>query len=155
MANHANKQSRAYSYFIITVAIIVLLGLGLYFVLTQDTISTSGGIFSKSIKNETITAENYKEIMDKIEGKLEQDEDYYYLSYACFYYVMQDGFANILTLENNEGVMYQRIYGKTVKQLINEGKQLMKDNNVTIESYKENLKNFNGSINEYNNSIAE
>lgn len=39
--------------------------------------------------------------------------------------------------------MYANIYGKTVQQLIDEGKQLMEENNVTIEQMKEQLKNSN------------
>ena len=48
---------------------------------------------------------------------------------------MMEGFDNWFVI--------QKIYGKTVKQLIDEGKQLMQDNNITVDQYKKQLKNGN------------
>lgn len=143
MANHAAKKSNTLLYVIILIIVIVLLGLGIYFVLDHESINTNGGIFSKSIKEETITEENYQEMMDKIEEEMKDDEELYYLSYSMMYYMIQDGVSSAFTNPDDENAMYVNIYGKTVQELIDEGKQLMKDNGVTIEEYKQGLENLN------------
>lgn len=101
---------------------------------------TNGEIFSKSVKSETITAENYEEISDKIAEELKDDEELYYMSYSVMYYIARDGLSAAFSNTNDESAMYVNIYGKTVQQLIDEGKQLMKDNNMTIEKFKEQMK---------------
>ena len=73
MANHAERKSNLLIYVIVFIVIALLL-LGVYFLLNRDSIDTNGGIFSKSIKEETITAENYEEIMNKVKDKMEDDE---------------------------------------------------------------------------------
>lgn len=94
-----------------------------------------------SFKNTIITAENYEEVSNQLADKLEEDEVYYCM-YAMFYYMAQDGFSNLFALAEDENLMYQNIYNKTVKQLINEGISLMKENNITWEEYKSSLENF-------------
>lgn len=144
MANHATKKKSTAVYVILTIIVIAILGVALYFILNQDTNSTSGGIFGKNIKNETITAENYEEMMDRISQEFdENDEDIYYLSYSMMYYMMRDGMSSALSGNEDESAMYSNIYGKTIQQLIDEGKQLMEENDITLEQYKENLKNTN------------
>lgn len=44
-----------------------------------------------------------------------------------------------LSGSEDESAMYASIYGKTVQQLIDEGKQLMEENNITLDQYKQNL----------------
>ena len=126
------KKSKAFLYVIIAVIIIAVVGTGAYFIKN-----------SKNIKNETITAENYEEIMDRIEKELKNEDDKYYLSYSVMYYIMKDGISSVFSGNENAStsLMYTNIYGKTIKQLIDEGKQLMKDNNVTLDEYKSQLQN--------------
>lgn len=38
---------------------------------------------------------------------------------------------------------YKSLFGKTIRELIEEGKKLMKDNNITLEQYKEQLNSLN------------
>lgn len=90
-------------------------------------------------KTKTITAENYDEIMDEVGEKMKDDDNLYYASYSILYYITQDGMAQAFNGDYNEQEMYKRIYGKNIKKLIEEGKQLMKDNNVTLEEYKKSL----------------
>lgn len=145
MANHAERKSNLLIYVIVFIVIALLL-LGAYFLLNRDSIDTNGGIFSKSIKEETITAENYEEIMNKVKDKMEDDEELYYLSYSIMYHMVQDGIPSATTLDSDKSAMYFNIYGKTVKQLIDEGKKLMKDNKVTLEEYKQGLKQLGNTI---------
>lgn len=146
MANHAERKSNSLIYVIIVIVVIALLLLGVYFILNHEAINTNGGIFSKSIKEETITAENYEEIMNKIKDKMEDDEELYYVSYCIMYHMIQDGISSATTLDSDKNAMYVNIYGKTVKQLIDEGKQLMKDNKVTLEEYKQGLKELGNTV---------
>ena len=147
MANHEKRNRSTAFYVILIIVIIALLCVALYFILNKDAISTISGIFQPSIKNETITAENYEEIMDRIEKEFSKDdEELYYLSYSMMYYILNDGISSAFSNTTDENAMYANIYGKTVGQLIEEGKQLMEENNITIEQYKENIENLN-SIN--------
>lgn len=142
------KKSKKKLYIIIGL-IIVILGIGAVLILnfnsSDKSVDTGNSIFSKSIKNEVITAENYDEIMDKIGQEVTSEEELYYLSYSLMYYITKDGLAVAFTNPDDESAMYVNIYGKTAKQLIEEGKQLMKDNNMTIEEYKQQLETLNST----------
>lgn len=133
----------------IIISFVIILGIGIIcFVNSKnnlDNYDTKDTIFSKTIKDEVITADNYDEIMDKIEQELKKDEELYYLSYSLMYYITKDGLASAFTNPDDESAMYVNIYGKTVKQLIEEGKQLMIDNNITIEEYKQQIKTLNST----------
>lgn len=142
------KKSKKKLYIIIGL-IIVILGIGAVLILnfnsSDKSVDTGNSIFSKSIKNEVITAENYDEIMDKIGQEVTSEEELYYLSYSLMYYITKDGLAVAFTNPDDESAMYVNIYGKTAKQLIEEGKQLMQDNNMTIEEYKQQLETLNST----------
>lgn len=94
-----------------------------------------------SFKNTIITAENYEEISNQLAENLKEDELYYY-TYATLYHMAQDGFSNLFALAEDESLMYQNIYNKKIKQLINEGISLMEENHITWEEYKHSLENF-------------
>lgn len=146
MANHATKKKSTAVYIILTIIVIVILVVALYFVLNQDTNSTSGGIFGKSIKNETITPENYEELSESVAQELGDTDDLYYFSYATMYHMMKDGMSSALSGNEDESAMYANIYGKTIQQLINEGKQFMEENDVTIEQFKDSIENMNNTL---------
>lgn len=104
----------------------------------------SSKIENKAISDIVLNKENFEEIMTKYGDTYSKNSnEYLYLSYAEIYYVTQDGFKNALntdmTDEQKDDAMYERIYGKTINQLISEGKQLMKENNITPEQWKENM----------------
>lgn len=86
--------------------------------------------------NTIVTADNYITIGNMFN---ENQDELYYFTYACLYY----SFTERLTTGIDEATAMQKIYGKTVQQLVDEGKQLMKDNNITIEQYKKQLKESN------------
>lgn len=122
---------------IIAIAVVALVGVGIFFVLkNSDSTSTGAGLFSKNIRSETITAENFEEMMTRLDNEMEGEDDLYYLSYSIMYYMVQDGMEASTDPEADESATYARIYGKTVETLINEGKQLMSDNDITVEEYK-------------------
>lgn len=157
------KNKSTVIYIILAIVITVILGGILYFVLNSDTTRTSGKIsensiknetstagefLEKSIKEETLTADNYDEIINRIDQEFNKDdEEVYYLSYSIMYYIMKDGMASAMSGSEDESAMYVNIYGKTVQQLIDEGKQLMKENNITLEEYKEKIKDLDNTIN--------
>lgn len=159
------KKKSTVIYIIIAVVVLAIIGASLYFVLNRDTTNLSEGTSensvknentaseqntSKSIKNEVITAENYEKLMNQAEQEFtEDDEEIYYLSYAVMYYIMTDGMEAALSGSEDESEMYVNIYGKTVQQLIDEGKQLMEENNVSLDEYKQKIKD----LNELSNTI--
>lgn len=94
---------------------------------------------ANNIKDTVITAKNYKEIYDTLGNKIDNEKEAYYFTYACMYYILQDGLSQEYFATQDESVLYQRIYNKTVQKLINEGKDLMKENNMTVEKWKKQL----------------
>ena len=159
------KKKSTVIYIIIAVVVLAIIGASLYFILNRDTTNLSEGTSensvknentaseqntSKSIKNEVITAENKEKLMNQAEQEFtEDDEEIYYLSYAVMYYIMTDGMEAALSGSEDESEMYVNIYGKTVQQLIDEGKQLMEENNVSLDEYKQKIKD----LNELSNTI--
>lgn len=124
----------------ITIAIIIMAIIGIAYCMIQDgTIQVSNNIFIKSIRKETISKENYEELSTKIPEELGETDDAYYFSYSSMYYVMKEGFTQEYLTTEDQSLLYKNIYGKTVQNLIDEGKQLMKDNNITLEQFKEQL----------------
>ena len=130
--------------------LMVVAGIGGYFLLKdKDNIPVISN--TKNIRKEVITAENYEEISNKIGEELKDTDDLCYFGYACMYYIMKDGFTEEYMTSQDETLLYKSIHNKTVQKLIDEGKQLMKDNNVTIEQYKQefqNLEDLNDNENE-------
>lgn len=108
-----------------------------------SSINVSNSIF-RNIKDEVVTSENYERISNDVKSNLSEDDVCYY-SYCLSVYMLQDGLKSLSTLEEDDSAMYVRIYNKTVGQLIEEGKQLMIENNMTVQKYKENLKNLSQS----------
>lgn len=134
-------------YIIIAIILISAICVGGYFLLKdKGVISTAAS--TSSIRNEKITSENYKEISDKVSKELGDTDDAYYFSYICMYYVMKDGFTKEYMETQDDNLLYKNIYGKTLQDLINEGKKLMKDNGISLEEYKKQLVEFNNTINQ-------
>ena len=149
MANHGERKSNKLLWILVSLIIVVVAVIGIYFLFDN------GEETSRSIRNETITAENYEEVMNNLETEMKYDEEIYYLSYSIMCYMFEDGFASAFTNPEDETAMYTRIYGKTVQQLIDEGKQLMKDNDMTIEKFKKSLEETNEEIENLNDDIEE
>lgn len=135
MENQEKKSKKGLLVALIIILIIAL-GVGGYFLFKN----------MSGVKSETFTAENYDELMDRISEELQDTDDIYYLSYSMIYYIMRDGFTSALSGSEDESAMYASIYGKTVQQLIDEGKKIMEDNNITLEQYKENIDNSNSIL---------
>lgn len=82
-----------------------------------------------------------------------------YFTYAISNYILKNGLTNAfnfeMTEEQKEEATYKNIYGKNINQLVKEGKELMKENNMTVDKYKEDLKDLSNSVNEVNQSISD
>ena len=159
------KKKSTVIYIIIAIVVLAIIGISLYFVLNSDTtnntqantensinneITKSEQNTSKSIRNEIVTAENYEELMNKAEQEFSaDDEEIYYLSYSIMYYIMTDGMQAAMAGSEDESEMYVNIYGKTVQQLIDEGKRLMEENDISLDEYKSKI----NDLNELSNSI--
>lgn len=125
--SNTGKGKNTKLYAIIAVVVVAVIAVVLFFVF-----SGSG------VKGETITADNYQEILTRVQEEI-KDDDLYYVSFAIGYHSMKDYMEASLSGEADENAMYKNIYGKTVQQLIDEGKQLMEENNLTIDQIKEQI----------------
>lgn len=143
MPNHAdNKSSKGLMVFIVII-IIIALGVGAYFLLTNKDTLTAGGNNTQTASklNERITAENYEELTESIAQELGDSDNLYYFTYATTYYIAKDGISSAFSGSEDESAIYVNIYGKTAKDLIKEGKELMQENDVTIDEFKSSLEN--------------
>lgn len=151
MSNHAeNKSSKGLIIFIVII-IVIALGIGCYFLLKNKDIITTGenNTQTSSKLDETITAENYEELTEDIAQELGDTDELYYFTYATTYYIAKDGMSAAFSGSEDESAMYTNIYGKTAKELIKEGKELMQENDVTIDEFKgslENLENVSSNL---------
>lgn len=116
----------------IVIAVAVVIAIVAFFLL-------NGG----DIRKETITADNYEEMLDKLDKKLAGQDDLYYISYSVMYHLMTDGMN---AAEGDENAMYANIYGKTVQELIDDGKSLMEKENVSIDQVKQTLDQLSNSV---------
>ena len=124
MEGQNGKKSNVALYIIIAVVVVAVLAIVAFFV------------FGNDIRKETITAENYTEMLDKLDKKLAGQDDLYYLSYSVMYHIMQDGMT---ASADDPNAMYVNIYGKKVQELIDDGKKLMEDNGMSLDQVKQTL----------------
>lgn len=94
-----------------------------------------------SVGNTVVSADNYEEISNEIADEYNDGDEVYYYSYACTYYIMTNAMSSEYLESEDDSLLYQDIYGKTVDELISEGKGLMEENDITPESWKESLSN--------------
>lgn len=110
---------------------------------TKTTSSNINGSTVQAVINtedKILTAENYKTLSAEYSNNNKDSDNLYYYTYACMFYMVRDGFSSAtLSEEQQQEAVYSRIYGKTISQLISEGKKLMADNNTTVEDYKQTL----------------
>ena len=132
MEEKSKKQSKKWLIALVVIILVVVIGVALYFIFTN----INGGI-----RKETFTEENYQELMNRIGEELKDSDDLYYISYSAIYYMTKDGLSSALAGNNDEKEMYKSFFGKTVQDMINEGKNLMKENNVSIDEYKKQIEN--------------
>ena len=104
----------------------------------EEKVEENSNLFP-DLKKKTITAENYSEIIEEIESKLKDDDELYYLSYSVMYHIMKDGLSASVSGKEDESSSFVNIYGKTVRELIEEGRKLMKEENNTIEKFKKTI----------------
>lgn len=135
------KNCQGVSLIILIIIVAIILCVILIFKnMNSSNSDNSGSNSSTSINsnklNTIVTADNYNTIGNMFN---ENQDELYYFTYACLYY----SFTERLTTGIDEATAMQKIYGKTVQQLVDEGKQLMKDNNITVEQYKKQLKESN------------
>ena len=116
------------------------------------------GCSTSNTANIILSKENYKETTEKYAEENKDSDDLVYFAYATSNYIFKDGLANAFNMEmtedQKETESYKNIYGKTINQLVQEGKNLMKENNMTVEKYKETLQNLSNSINTFNKTMS-
>ena len=121
------KNSKGFVAAIVILVIIIIASVVCFFV------------FNTSALNKTITAENYEELMDELGDELRDSDEAYYFSYALLYHTYTDAMTAALAGNDDEEAIMVNIYGKTPEQLIEEGKQLMEEDGVTLDEVKETM----------------
>ena len=92
---------------------------------------------SSSIENTKLTSENYEQIITEYRENHKDTDDLTYLQYALSRNILTNISIDLSkTSEEQNSEMYKNIYGKTIKQLISEGKKLMKENGMTAEKFR-------------------
>ena len=129
--NLGKQEGKTKTLVIIIVLLIIVVAIVAYFLLSGS-----------SIGNTVISADNYEEISDEIANEYGDGDEVYYYSYACSYYIMTNAMSSEYLTTEDDSLLYQDIYGKTVDELISEGKDLMEENGVTPESWKESLTSY-------------
>lgn len=132
MENRNLKKSNK-GYTIIILILIIAVAAVLFFIVRNN---------KNDIRSQVFSAENFEELMNEISVELHGTDDIYYLGYAIMYNAMKEGFASAMVGGEPEEAMYESIYGRRVQDLINEGKDLMRKNDVTIEEFKEQVESW-------------
>ncbi len=134
---------------------ITLVKLGIVIIIAILVIAFIGRLIKiASIENTKLTKDNYQTIMDDY-SKLKKDtDDIIYAGYAIMYYTVQDSMSNIFNSNATEDDAYAQVYGKTLNKLKDEGKSLMKENNITPKEFKDKLESntLNNNSTDNNNS---
>lgn len=139
--------------FSVLVIILICISVAIYYrnnileFIALSTETTSSNTISNTVQavinteDKILTAENYKSLSEEYSNNNKDSDNLYYYTYACMYYMVKDGLSSAtLSEEQQQEAMYSRIYGKTINQVISEGKKLMADNNTTVNDYKQTLK---------------
>lgn len=100
------------------VKLIALLSIAIYLMMGLT------GCGDSTFKKQIVTSENVNEIIEGAETELEEDEKYYLI-----YEFLKNAFTS------------DKLYGKTVKELIKLGKEDMKKDNYSIAKVKEEWEN--------------
>jgi len=123
-----NQKGLALIYLIIIVLVIIIVA-----VLAKNVI---GNIY---IENVTLTKENIEETLEKYSEMKKDTDDLAYVGYALAYHTTIGYMSNIFNFGASEDVIYANIYGKSINDLKKEGKELMEDNNVTLDDFKKSM----------------
>lgn len=142
---------------ILVILIIIVIGT-ILFMKKSDTITTNNNVSEassnnitkdivnnednneKTLRDQIITADNFEKITEKIQSGEALDyneDDFFYYTYATLSYSVK---AMKQGITDTDKIYENNIYGKTLQQIIDEGKQFMKDENTTVEKFKSSLK---------------
>lgn len=101
-------------------------------------------IYKNNIANKILTENNCEATIEKYSSKNKETDNYYYFSYGLLYNISLDGLNNLSTTS-----LCKSIYGKTINQLVIEGKNQMLEDNITVKEFEYMLK----SLESYNNTM--
>lgn len=130
------KKSKKIIAIIITLIVVAILIIGGYFIFVKKV---------GNVRNKLITAENYNQITEQVTEELTDSDDAYYFIYACITYMSEAGLTEEYLYNQNDNILFKEIYNKTVNQLIEEGKTMMEENDVTLEQFKQQVEAINNN----------
>lgn len=92
-------------------------------------------------ENIILNEDNMGETIKKYASKHKNNDDLYYFLEAYITYGVANAFS--AAFNGNTDELYANIYGKTIKQLSEEGRKLAKENNISIEEIKKGIEKLN------------
>ncbi len=141
MKENRSKNIKRIVAIAISIIVVAVLVIGGYFIFTQN----------GNIRNKLITKDNYAKITEQVTEQLKDSDDAYYFTYACVNHMSKAGLTEEYLNIQDDDILYKDIYNKTVGQLIDEGKNLMSESDMTLEKFKEQVE----IINKFSNSTNE
>lgn len=151
MKKNEGKNGKKILLSILTVLVITGLIIGCYYMLKKS----ENKEIKTSVREKIITQENYEEITNQITEELGDSDDAYYFTFACITYMSEAGLTDKYFQSRDDSMLYEKIYNKTVNQLIEDGKQLMSESETTIDDFKRQINIINNTgaeLNELNNT---
>ena len=117
----------------IGVSIVAFTAFGRYGDNKENSSSITQQVSAITIENKKLTKENIEETMTEFSNKKGKESDeVYYLSYKYLRNALQD-------LTSTEDP-YSKMYGMTISEIIEEAKEDMKKEEITIEDFKKGMK---------------
>lgn len=144
MEKNGSKNVKKVISIILAIFVIAVLIVGGYFIFVKN----------GNIRNKLITEENYEKITEQITNELKDSDDAYYYTYACINYMSKSGLTEEYLNSKDDKLLYKDIYNKTVGQLIEEGKTMLNESEMTLEQFKEQVEIIN-KFNESSNEVID
>ena len=158
-----SKNEEANSDNVIKTVVIIVIVLALIGLLVWVIIKATNAYKPTSYLDVALTSENYDEMVNKFNKEMKKEnepgykDEYYYFNYAFNSHMFDDAASTVSqNPEENTTIpaQYKYIYGKTIHNVIDEGKKLMEEKHFSLSDYIDYLNSLTKDPNLQNLSNA-
>ena len=158
-----NEETNRNSDNVIKTVVIVVIVLALIGLLVWVIIKATNAYKPKSYLDVALSSENYDEMISKFNKEMKKEnetgykDEYYYFNYAFNSHMFDDAASTVSqNPEENTTIpaQYKYIYGKTINNVIDEGKKLMEEKHFSLSDYVDYLNSLTKDPNLQNLSNA-
>ena len=158
-----SKNEEANSDNVIKTVVIIVIVLALIGLLVWVIIKATNAYKPKSYLDVALSSENYDEMISKFNKEMKKEnetgykDEYYYFNYAFNSHMFDDAASTVSqNPEENTTIpaQYKYIYGKTIHNVIDEGKKLMEEKHFSLSDYIDYLNSLTKDPNLQNLSNA-